>query len=115
VAGDFVIRRGDPGDELFLVRSGAFDIALEIKTGDGVCHPTRLATFGEIGFVAQTPRTADTIATRPGECWVLHRSDFEALRASHPDVGIALLKALTCDIGAKLSQTSVQQTLMEPS
>lgn len=119
VAGDFVIRRGDPGDELFLVRSGAFDIALDIKTGDGVCHSTRLATFGpglcfgEIGFVAQTPRTADIIATRPGECWVLHRSDFEALSSSHPDVVIALLKALTCDIGAKLSQTSIQLTLME--
>ena len=119
VAGDFVIRRGDPGDELFLVRSGAFDIALDIKTGDGLCHSTRLATFGpglcfgEIGFVAQTPRTADIIATRPGECWVLHRTDFEALSASHPDVVIALLKALTCDIGAKLSQTSIQLTLME--
>jgi glutaminase len=119
VAGDFVIRRGDPGDELFLVRSGSFDIALDIKTGDGQCHSTRLATFGpglcfgEIGFVAQTPRTAHIIATRPGECWVLHRSDFEALSASHPAVVIALLKALTCDIGAKLSQTSVQLTLME--
>lgn len=119
MAGDFVIRRGDPGDELFLVRSGSFDIALDIKTGDGLSHSTRLATFGpglcfgEIGFVAQTPRTADIIATRPGECWVLHRSDFDALSASHPDVVIALLKALTCDIGAKLSQTSVQLTLME--
>ncbi|MBD2548583.1 hypothetical protein H6G65_03090 [Microcystis elabens FACHB-917] len=31
---------GDPRDELFLVRSASFDIALDIKTGDGVCHPT---------------------------------------------------------------------------
>lgn len=119
MAGDFVIRRGDPGDELFLVRTGSFDIALDIKTGDGQSHSTRLATFGpglcfgEIGFVAQTPRTADIIATRPGECWVLHRNAFDELSASHPDVVIALLKALTCDIGAKLSQTSVQLTLME--
>lgn len=119
MAGDFVIRRGDPGDELFLVRTGSFDIALDIKTGDGQSHSTRLATFGpglcfgEIGFVGQTPRTADIIATRPGECWVLYRNAFDDLSASHPDVVIALLKALTCDIGAKLSQTSVQLTLME--
>jgi glutaminase len=119
MAGDVVIRRGDPGDELFLVHSGCFDIALDIRTGDGVCHSTRLATFGpglsfgEIGFVAQTPRTADIIATQTGDCWVLDRTAFEDLSASHPDVVIALLKALTCDIGAKLSQTSVQLTLME--
>ncbi|MDM7951905.1 MAG: glutaminase A [Cyanobium sp. CZS 25K] len=119
IAGDFVIRHGDPGDELFLVRSGSFDIALDVKTGDGHSHSTRLATFGpglcfgEIGFAAQTPRTADIIATQPGECWVLHRNAFEELSGSHPEVVIALLKALTCDIGAKLSQTSVQLTLME--
>jgi glutaminase len=118
-AGECVIRRGDPGDELFLVRSGTFDIALDVRTGDGQSHSTRLATFGpglcfgEIGFVAQTPRTADIIATRPGECWVLHRHAFDALSQSQPEVVISLLKALTCDIGAKLSQTSVQLTLME--
>ena len=44
---------------------------------------------------------------------MLHRSAFEDLSVSHPDVVIALLKALTCYIGAKLSQTSVQLTLME--
>ncbi|KEF41674.1 MAG: hypothetical protein ER33_09935 [Cyanobium sp. CACIAM 14] len=118
-AGECVIRRGEPGDELFLVRSGRFDIAIDVRTGDGLSRATRLATFGpglcfgEIGFVAGTPRSADIIATRPGACWVLHRDAFEALRCSHPDVVIALLTALTCDIGAKLTQTSVQLTLME--
>ncbi len=118
-SGDVVIRCGDPGDELFLVRSGSFDIALDVRTGDGGGHSTRLATFGpglcfgEIGFVAQTSRSADIIATEAGSCWVLHRDDFDALGQSHPQVVISLLKALTCDIGAKLSQTSVQLTLME--
>ena len=119
LAGDLVIRRGDPGDELFLVRSGSFDIALDIRSGDGSVHSTRLATFGpglgfgEIGFVAGTPRSADIIAAQPGECWVLHRAAFDELGSSRPDVVIALLRALTCDIGAKLRQTSVQLTLME--
>ncbi|MCP9887584.1 glutaminase A [Cyanobium sp. ATX 6A2] len=118
-SGDVVIRGGDPGDELFLVQSGSFDIALKISSGDGVHHSTRLATFGaglcfgEIGFIAQNPRTADIVATEAGACWVLHRDDFDALSHSHPQVVISLLKALTCDMGTKLSQTSVQLTLME--
>lgn len=118
-AGDRVICRGDLGDELFLVRSGSFDIALDVTTSDGLTHATRLATFGpglcfgEIGFAAQTPRTADIIANRPGECWVLHRQAFDSLSGSRPDVAIALLMALTCDIGAKLSHTSRQLTLMD--
>ena len=118
-SGDVVIRSGDPGEELFLVQSGSFDIALKISSGDGVQHSTRLATFGpglcfgEIGFIAQNPRTADIVATEAGACWVLHRDDFDALGHSHPQVVISLLKALTCDMGTKLSQTSVQLTLME--
>jgi glutaminase len=118
-SGDVVIRRGDPGDELFLVQSGSFDIAIEFRSGDGRSQSTRLATFGpglcfgEIAFIAQTPRTADIVATEVGSCWVLNRHDFDALGHSHPQVVISLLKALTCDIGAKLSQTSVQLTLME--
>ena len=113
------MRLGETSEALFIAREGQFETTISLDRFNGTPGQSRLATFspgmcfGEIGFVAQTPRTADIIATRPGECWVLHRSDFEALSASHPDVVIALLKALTCDIGAKLSQTSIQLTLME--
>jgi glutaminase len=118
-AGDVVIRRGDPGDEFYVVRSGSFNVALDVKTGNGVSHKSRLATFGpglcfgEIAFISGHRRSADIIAIEPGECWVLHRDAFDSLSRSHPGVVIALLKALTCDIGQKLAQTSVQLTLME--
>lgn len=118
-AGDVVIRRGEPGEELFMVRSGSFNIAIDLRTTAGNLSTTRLATFGpgmcfgEISFIAGTTRSADIIALEPGECWVLHSEAFAELKSSHPEVVIALLQALTCDLGHKLAQTSVQLTLME--
>ncbi|MEB3322272.1 MAG: glutaminase, partial [Synechococcaceae cyanobacterium] len=116
--GDLVIQQGSPGDELFLVGSGSYNIAIDLVSG-GSLHTTRLATFGpgtcfgEISFVAGTTRTADIVALEPGECWVLHRRDFEELRQRHPEVVIALLQALTTDLGRKLAVTSIQLTQME--
>jgi glutaminase len=118
-AGDVVIRRGDPGDELFLVRSGAFTIGLDIRQGDG--HPlrSRLATFGpgtcfgEIAFITGSTRSADIVAVEAGECWVLHRDAFEELLQDSPAVVVKLLQTLIRDLGQKLARTSHQLTLME--
>lgn len=118
-SGEKVIRRGEPGHELFLVRSGRFSTRLEFIGMDGDSHSTRLATFGpgmcfgEISFISGSVRTADITAVDGGSCWVLERSDFDALRERDPSAVIDVLQALTCDLGRKLAQTSVQLTLME--
>ena len=113
------LQQGSQGDELFLVRTGSYNIAIDLTSGDGLCQTTRLATFGpgtcfgEISFIAGTTRSADIVALEAGECWVLHRGAFDSLKRSSPDVVIALLQALTCDLGQKLAQTSIQLTQME--
>jgi CRP-like cAMP-binding protein len=118
-AGELVIRRGEPGDELFLVCAGCFTIAIDHRGMDGLGDTTRLATFGpgmcfgEISFITGSLRSADVIAVESGSCWVLERPQFEELRQRDPDVIIELLQALTVDLGRKLAQTSLQLTLME--
>ncbi|MCX5930411.1 MAG: cyclic nucleotide-binding domain-containing protein, partial [Cyanobacteria bacterium] len=117
--GDHVIRKGDSGHELFLVREGRFTITIELRGSDGQTHESRLATFepgmcfGEIAFLSGTPRTADVTADLDGSCWVLERHDFDNLRQWEPDVVTELLLALTRDLGTKLALTSYQLTLME--
>lgn len=69
--------------------------------------------FGEIGFLTGQPRTADVIAETDGSCLLLRRQDLDALGAQRPDVVIALLCILSCELGSKLASASYQLTLLE--
>ncbi len=117
--GDQVIRRGDPGDELFLVREGRFTASIQLTDGDGRALESRLATFGpemcfgEIAFLSAQPRTASIHCDQAGSCLVLSRDDFDQLRRSDPEAMNELLLALIQDVGQKLSLTSHQLTQME--
>jgi CRP-like cAMP-binding protein len=117
--GEPVIIKGDPGTELFLVREGRFTTTLELRGSDGRVVESQLASFesgmcfGEIAFLSGLTRTASVTADLDGSCWVLNRTDFDALRQWEPDAAAELLLALTRDLGGKLALTSYQLTLME--
>lgn len=117
--GDHVIKAGDTGHELFLVRSGRFTTSIELSGSDGQIYESRLATFetgmsfGEIAFLSGLPRTANVKADLDGSCWVLERHDLDQLRQREPDTVTELLLALSHDLGNKLALTSYQLTLMD--
>jgi len=118
-AGDPVITKGEPGDELFIVKSGRFTVTIQLQGKNGVLHESRLATFeqgmcfGEIAFLSKQSRSADVIADVPGSCWVLSRAVFDQLRDRDPSAVTDMLLALTGDLGKKLGATSFQLMLME--
>ena len=118
-AGDHVITKGEPGDELFIVKSGRFTVTAQLQGKNGVLHESRLATFepgmcfGEIAFLSKQMRSADVIADVAGSCWVLARAVFDQLREREPGTVTDMLLALTGDLGTKLGVTSFQLMLRE--
>jgi glutaminase len=118
-AGDHVINKGEPGDELFIVKSGRFTVTIQLQGKNDVPHESRLATFepgmcfGEIAFLSKQSRSADVIADVAGSCWVLSRAVFDQLRERDPGTVTDMLLALTGDLGKKLGVTSFQLMLME--
>ncbi|MBI2735075.1 MAG: cation:proton antiporter [Rhodospirillales bacterium] len=85
--GDKVIRRGDRGDAMYFISSGA----VEVKVDD---HRTiRLepgAYFGEMALLTGERRTADVIAVDFCQFLVLERRDFNQFMARHPALRAAV-------------------------
>jgi CRP-like cAMP-binding protein len=91
--GESVIRQGDPPDRFYVVVDGRFDVS--ITDDRGVASPVRTlgsdAVFGEIGLLADTPRTATVTAATPGRLLALERDDFLELVGASPGLTPRLL------------------------
>ena len=73
--GEALFHRGDSGDTLCLVISGAVEIRVPIAGQDDrvVATLTAGATFGEIGMLLLVPRTAHAVAAEPSRLALLRK------------------------------------------
>lgn len=85
--GEVLFRRGDPGDSILVVTSGAVRISRDelvlAELGEG-------QFFGEAAFYSHEPRNADVTAIGPTELLEIRREDMEDLMSRHPGVADAL-------------------------
>ena len=93
-AGEWLMRQDDPGDSLFIVRSGRLEIMLERPRPEIVRIATRGAVVGELSLITGSPRSASVRARRDGELLKLDRSAFLPLLTEEPDFAIALAREL---------------------
>jgi inner membrane transporter RhtA len=91
-AGHVLMRQGEPGDEFFVVESGAVEITM-----DGRVVATRGAGdfFGEIALVFGGPRIATATAKDDVRLFALDKTDFDKMLKSHPKVEGKILTAIT--------------------
>jgi len=107
---EVVFHRGDPADTLHLVHSGRFGVRIGTRWGDTVMlnllGPGE--TFGEIALLDDTaPRSATIVAVEASETRAIHKVDFDALRARHPNVSDILATALALRV-RRLSELLVE-------
>ncbi|MEI7481504.1 MAG: SulP family inorganic anion transporter [Elusimicrobiota bacterium] len=96
-AGKSIFNRKGQGDELFLIRRGRVRIILPLKDTHRQHHLAVFGPgdfFGEVGFLARMPRTADAIALTDTDLYVISRDAFDAISRRNPTVTMALFQRL---------------------
>jgi CPA1 family monovalent cation:H+ antiporter len=86
VPNERLIRKGDRGDAVFFIASGAVEVALP-------AGPVRLGSgefFGEMALLSGRPRQADITALTYCRLLVLRKTDFERFVAANPEASAAI-------------------------
>lgn len=99
-----LFRVGDPGDSLYVVRSGEVELFVTRDTGERVVLETARAGdfFGEISLLDGGPRNASALVTEDCELIVVDRGDLDELFRIKPAAAMDLLAAT----GRRLRETS---------
>jgi uncharacterized membrane protein len=103
-AGQMVCEYGDPGDSLFLIRSGAVEVFFKNDTGHRVVleRATVGDFFGELSLLDGGPRSASVQVVEDLEALRLDREDLDNFLKRHPAAALDLLAAT----GRRLRQTA---------
>jgi len=93
--GETLMRQGEPGEELYLLVSGRLRVYVEEDEQRRIVREvTRGAVVGEMGLIAEAPRSATVVAIRDSVLVSLGKEDFAQLQATSPQVTLALTRQI---------------------
>jgi len=102
-SGDWLMRKGDSGDALYIVDTGRLEVVLGEQEGvgredDETMRVLRVlgrgATVGELALVTGDPRSASVLANRDSTLLRLSHDDFQELITTEPTFATALTAVL---------------------
>jgi uncharacterized membrane protein len=95
-AGDTLFKAGEPGEALYVVRSGEVELFIKDTAGQRIALAIAGAgeMFGELALLDSGPRTATAIALGDAELLELDRDDLLLLFQRSPAAALRLLAAM---------------------
>ena len=96
-AGETLFHAGEPGESLFIVRSGSIELFIKDTAGQKIVLTTAEEgdLFGELSLLDSGPRTATALAVTNAELLVLDRDDLLLLFQKRPDAALHMLAAMS--------------------
>ena len=95
-AGDTLFQVGEPGESLYVVRSGQVELFIKDTAGQRI--PLAIVgtgeVFGELALLDRSPRTATAVALADTELLELDRDDLLLLFRTSPAAALRLLAAM---------------------
>ncbi len=107
-AGEFVVRKGERGTEMYMVVSGRVRVSDRLADGTEkvLAQLEPGAVFGEMALVSQEPRSAWVVAETPAEVLRLDLEAFERIRRRFPFTGAKLFRNLARVLALRLRHTT---------
>jgi uncharacterized membrane protein len=95
--GEQLFQAGEPGESLFIVRSGQIELYIKDTAGQKIVLTVAEAgdLFGELSLLDSGPRTATAIALEETGLLVLDRDDLLLLFQKNPDTALHLLAGMS--------------------
>jgi hypothetical protein len=103
--GEAVFKKGDTGDEAYIVMRGQVDICLE-ESPRPIATVTNGQIFGELSFLDGSPRVARAISRQPTIMLVVEREAFQDLVQREPHLGLVVIRNIAEDISSKLRRAN---------
>lgn len=103
-AGAVIMRRGEPGDCMYFVVEGEYEVQLQTD-------PIRLGAghfLGELALLTGDPRNATVVATRDCKLLVLDIVDFHELLARQPELARVIREEARRRLGADIPRLRAQ-------
>src|SRR2546423_3164269 len=96
-AGETLFQAGEPGESLFIVRSGSIELFIKDTAGQKIVLTVAEEgdLFGELSLLDSGPRTATATALTDVELLVLDRDDLLLLFQKRPDAALHMLAAMS--------------------
>ncbi len=114
-AGDKIFKRGDTGDEIFLIRKGAVRIMLPLSEKQSHHLGTfgRGAFFGEMAFLDGDVRSADAVVFSDTELYVLSRKIFDTVAEEHKKLALGFIEGIASVLASRLRYTNAELRALE--
>jgi SulP family sulfate permease len=113
--GQALFKRGDPGDVMFVVRSGAVRALLPLP-GDKAHHVATFSRgdfFGELAFLDRGLRSADAVAKGRTELYSLSRDRFDGWSQAHPAMSAEVYERMAQAIAHRLRDADEELLALE--
>lgn len=104
--GELVIKEGEEGSSLFIVKNGQFRAFLERQNTSDLAVFSAGDHFGEIALIDRRPRTATIVALTDGEVLEITQDDFNGLLNYSSDLKIKIYDNLIRDLCQKVRRTN---------
>jgi len=97
VAKTTVFKEGDPGDALYIVKSGKVNILKRTSSGtDSVLVSLgKDAVIGDMAVIDDQPRSASVATIQDTIFYIITKNDFKNLLGTAPEIGFQILKLTT--------------------